>query len=131
MGIKNLKLGGPLNNPLRNDIQQVTSGKKSDYANQVHGVNGLLDKMGIGISKSSASGVINNVQKVEKGQMSEVSAHLRESLGFGKDAFDSLSKGNLKQGSVEAFGSVLNAGGAAFKSTFTPTPMEKLGLDPF
>jgi hypothetical protein len=131
MPINKLSSGLKLNNPLRTEINQVTQGKKSDYANQVHGVNKLLDGFGVGISKQSAQGVIGNVQKVEAGTMSEISAHLREAKGFGRDAFESFSKGQVKQGAVEAFGSALNTAGAAFKSTFTPTPAEKLGNDPW
>ena len=37
----------------------------------------------------------------------------------------------LLDAAVEAFGSALNTAGAAFKSTFTPTPAEKLGNDPW
>lgn len=131
MGFNKITSGPKLNHPLRTEINKATDGKASDYANQVHGVNSLLDKHGVGISKASAQGVIGNVQKVEKGEMSEISAHLREARGFGRDAFESFAKGHVKQGSVEAFGSVLNTAGAAFKSTFTPTPAEKKGNDPW
>jgi hypothetical protein len=131
MKLGNLNGGSSFSNPLRAKIDQVTSGKTSQYAGEVNFVNGLLDKFKVGISPQSAQGVISNVKKVEKGQMSEVSAHLRESLGFGRDAFVSASKGDLRQASVEALGSVLNAAGAAFKSTFTPTPSELKGNSPW
>ncbi|RKG54516.1 hypothetical protein D7X30_28765 [Corallococcus sp. AB011P] len=118
-------------NPSRLQIDQTTQGKKSDYSHAVSGVNQMLDKGNFGISDRSKSSVINNVIQVEKGQRSEVNAHQREALNFGRDAFVSISKGQFKQGAVEALGSGLNAAASGFKSTYTPTPHEKQGIDPW
>jgi hypothetical protein len=116
--------------PSRSQIDQTTQGKQSDYSHAVRGVNQILDKASIGISDRSRNSVIDNVIQVEKGQRSEVNAHQREALNFGKDAFVSLSKGHFKQGAVEALGSGLNAAASVFKSTYTPTPHELRGIDP-
>ncbi|MBZ4329357.1 hypothetical protein ACIHQR_17285 [Corallococcus coralloides] len=116
--------------PSRHQIDQSTHGKTSDYSHAVGGVNQLLDKNGIGISERSKSSVIDNVNKVETGARSEVNAHQREALNFGRDAFESIRKGQFKQGAVEAFGSGLNAAASVYKSLSTPTPAEQRGIDP-
>ncbi|RKH19829.1 hypothetical protein D7Y13_18695 [Corallococcus praedator] len=118
-------------NPSRKQIDSTTQGKKSDYAQQVSGVNQLLDKNGIGISDRSRNSVLDNVVKVERGERSEVNAHQREALNFGRDAFQSAKQGHVKQALVEAFGSGLNAAGSVFKSTYTQTPHEKQGIAPW
>ncbi|RKI74776.1 hypothetical protein D7X55_01620 [Corallococcus sp. AB049A] len=118
-------------NPARLDIDKTTQGKTSDYSHAVSGVNQILDRGNIGISDRSRNSVIDNVKKVETGARSEVNAHQREALNFGRDAFVSISKGQFKQGAVEALGSGLNAAASGFKSTYTPTPHEKQGIDPW
>lgn len=118
-------------NPSRHEIDQTTQGKKSDYSHAVSGVNQILDKGNLGISDRSKNSVIDNVIQVEKGQRSEVNAHQREALNFGRDAFTSFTKGHLKQGAVEALGSGLNAAASVFKSTYTETPSEKKGIGPW
>ncbi|RKG77200.1 hypothetical protein D7W79_15915 [Corallococcus exercitus] len=118
-------------NPSRQQIDTTTQGKTSDYSHSVSGVNQILDKGNIGISDRSRNSVIDNVKKVETGQRSEVNAHQREALNFGRDAFVSFSKGDFKQGAVEAFGSGLNGAASVFKSTFTQTPHEKQGIGPW
>ncbi|RKH53838.1 hypothetical protein D7Y23_02195 [Corallococcus sp. AB050B] len=118
-------------NPARLDIDKTTQGKTSDYSHAVSGVNQILDRGNIGISDRSRNSVIDNVKKVETGARSEVNAHQREALNFGRDAFVSFSKGQFKQGAVEALGSGLNAAASGFKSTYTPTPHEKQGIDPW
>ncbi|RKH71202.1 hypothetical protein D7X96_09160 [Corallococcus interemptor] len=118
-------------NPARLDIDKTTQGKTSDYSHAVSGVNQILDRGNIGISDRSKNSVIDNVKKVETGARSEVNAHQREALNFGRDAFVSFSKGQFKQGAVEALGSGLNAAASGFKSTYTPTPHEKQGIDPW
>jgi hypothetical protein len=116
--------------PARNQIDQTTQGKTSDYSHAVQGVNQILDKNGIGISERSKNSVISNVKQVEKGQRSEINAHQREALNFGRDAFVSFGKGQFKQGSVEALGSGLNAAASLYKTLYTPTPLEQRGIDP-
>lgn len=118
-------------NPSRKQIDQTTQGKTSVYSQQVEGMNQILDKNHIGISDRSRDSVIDNVNKVERGERSEVNAHQREALNFGRDAFQSARNGNYKQASVEAFGSGLNAAGSLFKSTYTETPHEKQGNSPW
>jgi hypothetical protein len=118
-------------NPSRNQIDQVTQGKKSDYAQQVGGVNQILDRNGIAISDRSLRSVTDNVRQVETGQRSEVNAHQREAVTFARDAFESFRTGQHKQASVEAFGAVLNTAGSLFKSLYTQTPDEKKGQTPW
>lgn len=118
-------------NPSRQQIDQTTQGKTSDYSHAVSGVNQILDKNSIAISDRSKNSVIDNVNKVETGARSEVNAHQREALNFGRDAFTSFSKGQFKQGGVEALGSGLNAAASVFKSTYTETPSEKKGIGPW
>ncbi|WP_164000681.1 hypothetical protein [Pyxidicoccus caerfyrddinensis] len=118
-------------NPSRKQIDQTTHGKKSDYGQQVGGVNQLLDKSGIGISDRSRASVIDNVKKVEKGERSEVNAHQREAITFARDSFQSAKSGHFKQAAVEAFGSGLNAAGSVFKSAYTETSHEKSGITPW
>ena len=118
-------------NPARLDIDKTTQGKTSDYSHAVSGVNQILDRAQIGISDRSKNSVIDNVKKVETGARSEVNAHQREALNFGRDAFVSFSKGQFKQGAVEALGSGLNAAASGFKSTYTQTPHEKQGIAPW
>ncbi|MFP2958529.1 hypothetical protein ACLEPN_11950 [Myxococcus sp. 1LA] len=117
-------------NPMRQQIDQTTQGKKSDYAHAVGGVNQILDRGNVGISARSQASVMDNVKKVETGERSEVNAHQREALNFGRDAFQSARQGNYKQASVEAFGSTVNGLASMFKSTFTETPSEKQGITP-
>ncbi|QDE66146.1 hypothetical protein [Myxococcus xanthus] len=117
-------------NPMRQQIDQTTQGKKSDYAHAVGGVNQILDRANIGISSRSQASVIDNVKKVETGERSEVNAHQREALNFGRDAFENAKKGNYKQAGVEAFGSTVNGLASLFKSTYTETPSEKRGIAP-
>ncbi len=117
-------------NPMRQQIDQTTQGKKSDYAHAVGGVNQILDRGNIGISARSQASVIDNVKKVETGDRSEVNAHQREALNFGRDAFESVKKGQFKQASVEAFGSTVNALASGYKSLYTETPLEKRGITP-
>ena len=118
-------------NPSRKQIDQTTHGKKSDYGQQVGGVNQLLDKSGIGISDRSRASVIDNVKNVEKGERSEVNAHQREAITFARDSFQSAKSGHFKQAAVEAFGSGLNAAGSVFKSAYTETSHEKSGITPW
>nr|QLH55637.1 hypothetical protein [Myxococcus xanthus] len=118
-------------NPMRQQIDATTQDKQSDYAHAVGGVNQILDRGNIGISSRSQASVLDNVKKVETGARSEVNAHQREALNFGRDAFDSAKKGNYKQASVEAFGSGVNALASAFKSTYSETPNEKKGIGPW
>lgn len=117
-------------NPMRQQIDATTQGKKSDYAHAVGGVNQILDRGSIGISARSQASVIDNVKKVETGERSEVNAHQREALNFGRDAFESAKKGNYKQAGVEAFGSTINGLASLFKSTYTETPGEQRGITP-
>ncbi|RKH74555.1 hypothetical protein [Corallococcus aberystwythensis] len=117
-------------NPSRQQVDRTSDGSKSDYGQQVSGMNQFLDKRNVGISDRSRDSVIDNVVKVERGERSEINAHQREVVGFARDAFDSFRKGDFRQGSVEALGSVLNAAGSVFKSTYTQTPSEKRGIDP-
>ncbi|MBN8227955.1 hypothetical protein JYK02_10585 [Corallococcus macrosporus] len=118
-------------NPSRLQIDRTSDGAKSVYGQQVNGMNYFLDKKGVGISDRSRDSVIDNVKKVENGKRSEINAHQREVVGFTKDAFESFRKGNIRQGSVEAAGAVLNAAGSVFKSTYTETPHEKQGILPY
>jgi hypothetical protein len=120
----------PFKQPNRHQIDQATQGKKSDYAQQVQGVNSLLDKHDVQISSRSKASVIDNVHKVESGQRSEINAHQREAVTFGRDAFVSAKQGNYRQAAAEATGSVLNTFASFGKATYTPTPLEKLGVDP-
>ncbi|GMT99558.1 hypothetical protein KH5H1_36770 [Corallococcus caeni] len=118
-------------NPSRLQVDRTSDGSKSVYGQQVNGMNYFLDKKNVGISDRSRDSVIDNVVKVERGERSEINAHQREVVGFARDAFESFSKGNVRQGSVEAAGSVLNAAGSVFKSTYTQTPHEKQGIHPW
>jgi len=118
-------------NPDRQDIHDATKAKKTDYPQQVNGVNQILDKNGISISARSKASVLSNVETVEAGKRSEINAHQREALTFGRDAFESAKKGNLKQASVEALGSGLNAAGSVYKALYHETPMEKKGFSPW
>ncbi|WP_426756762.1 hypothetical protein [Myxococcus sp. Y35] len=118
-------------NPRRQQIDETTQGKTSDYAHAVGGVNQILDRGNIGISSRSQASVIDNVKKVETGARSEVNAHQREAMNFGRDAFQSARQGNYKQASVEAFGSGVNALASVYKSTYSETPNEKKGIGPW
>ena len=118
------------NSPSRQEIHDATKDKKSDYAQQVHGVNQILDKNHFSISDRSKASVLDNVAKVETGDRSEINAHQREALNFGRDAFESVRKGDYRQAGITAFGSGLNALGSMFKSTYTETPLEKRGVTP-
>ncbi len=118
-------------NPARQQIDQATQGKKSDYAQQVGGVNQILDRNGINISDRSRRSVVDNVTRVESGQRSEVNAHQREALTFARDSFQSARSGQYKQAAVEGFGAVLNTAGSLFKSVYSQTPDEKKGQTPW
>jgi hypothetical protein len=118
-------------NPARKQIDQTTQGKKSDYAQQVGGVNQLLDQNGIRISDRSRQSVVDNVTKVESGQRSEINAHQREAVTFARDSFQSAANGQFKQALVEGFGATVNTAGSLFKTVYTETPMEKKGHSPW
>ncbi|WP_223632862.1 hypothetical protein [Corallococcus sp. EGB] len=118
-------------NPSRQQVDRTSDGSKSVYGQQVNGMNYFLDKRNVGISDRSRDSVIDNVIKVESGERSEINAHQREVVGFARDAFESFRKGDVRQGTVEAAGSVLNAAGSVFKSTYTETPSEKKGIGPW
>ncbi len=115
----------------RKQIDDVASPSTSVYGQQVQGVNAFLDRNGVNISARSQASVIDNVQKVETGQRSEVNAHQREAVTFARDAYESARSGQYRQAAVELTGSVVNAGGSVFKSTYTQTPSEKGGVDPW
>ncbi|AGC44924.1 MULTISPECIES: hypothetical protein [Myxococcus] len=120
-----------ITNPARKEIDATTQGKKSDYSQQVQGVNMVLDAFNYGISKNSQKSVIDNVKKVETGDRSEFTAHGLESISFLKDGTKNLLKGELRQGSIELLGATLNAAGAVYKTSYTQTPSEKKGVDPW
>ncbi|MHA7631590.1 hypothetical protein [Corallococcus sp. M7] len=117
--------------PSRQQIDSVSDGAKSVYGQQVSGMNLFLDKNNFRISDRSRDSIIDNVKKVESGERSEINAHQREVVGFARDAFDNFQKGDYRQAGVEALGSVLNAAGSVFKSTYTQTPHEKQSIDPW
>jgi len=117
--------------PDRKDIEQSTQGKTTDYPNKVKVVNLGLDVFDVGISARSKRNVIDNVNKVEQGERSEITAHLIESQSFARDSFASLVKGQVKQGVVEGIGAVLNLGAAGLEASHTQTPSEKWGVDPY
>ncbi|MCP3099797.1 hypothetical protein LZ198_13060 [Myxococcus sp. K15C18031901] len=125
------KVGHLFKNPSRQQIDQTTQGKKSDYSQQVSVVNQVLDQNGITISDRSKASVIDNIKKVETGERSEVTAHGREAVTFARDSFESAKKGEYKQASVELTGAVLNSAGIAYKAVITPTPGENRGNTPW
>jgi len=98
--------------PLRNQIEQQVKQNSSFYATLVGGVNHLLRASNVGISPASHQSVMNNLQQVHQGNMTQSAAHLREATGFAQDSANSLRHGRVAQGMVEGSGVVLNSIGA-------------------
>lgn len=125
---------------MRPQISQQAQQHPSFYGSLVGGVNDLLHKTGFGISPASHQSVMNNLQQVSSGQMSQATAHFNEASTFGQDAFQSFKHGKLGQGAMEAFGAGLNTFGGTGMSVLQglanpklskPTPAELSGINPW
>jgi hypothetical protein len=102
-------------------------------------VNGGLQQAGIGISPASHQSVMNNLQQVHGGTMSQGTAHFAEAASFAQDAVNSFAHGRPVQGAVEASGVVLNSvGGVGMsllqglaRTSHGATPSELSGNSPW
>lgn len=93
---------------LRTQIGEQARSNPSFYGTLVEGVNGLLQRGGFGISPASHGSVMENLEGVSRGTMSQSRAHFRESWTFAQDALSSYSRGRFVQGEMERFGAALN-----------------------
>jgi hypothetical protein len=96
---------------MRPQIAQQAQNNPSFYGTLVGAVNSGLQKAGIGISPASHQSVMNNLQQVHAGKMSQGTAHFTEAAGFAQDAVNSFAHGRPLQGAVEASGVALNTVG--------------------
>ena len=137
----NPHLANPANaGTLRPQIGQQAQNNPSFYGSLVGGVNNLLQRGGFGISPASHQSVMNNLQQVSSGQMSQGTAHFNEASTFGQDALQSFKHGKYGQGAMEGFGAALNTFGGTGMSALqgltspklsTPTPAELSGITPW
>jgi hypothetical protein len=124
---------------MRPQIAQQAQNHPSFYGRLVGMVNGGLQQAGVGISPASHQSVLNNLQQVHAGTMSQGTAHFLEAGGFAQDAVNSFAHGRLFQGAVESSGVALNTVGGIGMSTLQglahtshgPTPAELAGNDPW
>lgn len=124
---------------MRPQIAQQAQNHPSFYGTLVGMVNNGLLRAGIGISPSSHQSVLNNLQQVHAGTMSQGTAHFLEAASFAQDSFQSFKHGRPLQGTVEASGVVLNTVGGTGMSVLQglgrvsqgPTPAELSGIDPW
>ncbi|ADO74792.1 hypothetical protein [Stigmatella aurantiaca] len=125
---------------MRPQISQQAQSNPSFYGRLVGGVNGALQQSGFGISPASHQSVMNNLQQVSSGNMSQGTAHFNEASSFAQDAVQSFRHGRPLQGAVEAFGAGLNTVGGTGMSLLQglgssslsrPTPPELNGNDPW
>ncbi|WP_232436701.1 hypothetical protein [Burkholderia ubonensis] len=79
------------------------------YSAAVQAVSTVLGNNGLGITEQSQASVLDNLEGISKGKQTHTSAHMAESLSFGKDALGHLQKGEFRDGAVTAFGSAINA----------------------
>ncbi|KIP14999.1 hypothetical protein KY49_2083 [Burkholderia sp. MSHR3999] len=79
------------------------------YSAAVQAVSTVLGNNGLGITEQSQASVLDNLEGISKGKQTHTSAHMAESLSFGKDALEHARRGELRDGAVTAFGSALNA----------------------
>jgi len=93
---------------LRTQIGEQARNNPSFYGSLVGTVNGLLQRGGFGISPASHRSVMENLQAVNQGTMSQSTAHFRESQSFARDAIASYSQGRFIQGEMERFGATIN-----------------------
>jgi hypothetical protein len=125
---------------MRPQIGQQAQNNPSFYGNLVGGVNGILQRTGFGISPASQNSVMNNLQQVSSGNMSQGTAHFNEATSFAQDAVQSFRHGRPVQGLVEGFGAGLNTVGGTGMSLLQglgspslsrPTPAELSGNSPW
>ncbi|HVG60709.1 MAG TPA: hypothetical protein VNA24_19280 [Hyalangium sp.] len=109
---RNPHLANPVDTlTLRPQITQQAQSNPSFYGTLVSMVNNGLQQAGIGISPASHQSVMNNLQQVHQGNMSQGTAHFTEAISFAQDAVNSFSHGRPLQGMVETSGVVLNTVG--------------------
>lgn len=96
---------------LRPQIAQQAQSNPSFYGTLVSMVNNGLQRAGIGISPASHQSVMNNLQQVHAGNMSQGTAHFTEAVSFAQDAVNSFAHGRPVQGMVETSGVVINTVG--------------------
>ncbi|MBM7119410.1 hypothetical protein [Archangium primigenium] len=125
---------------MRPQISQQAQQNPSFYGSLVGGVNNALQRTGFGISPASHHSVMNNLQQVSSGQMSQGTAHFNEAGTFAQDAFQSFRHGKVGQGMMESFGAGVNTFGGTGMSLLqglsspklsTPTPAELSGNSPW
>lgn len=124
---------------LRPQIAQQAQNNPSFYGRLVGMVNGGLHQTGFGISPASHQSVMNNLQQVHSGNMSQGTAHFLEAGSFAQDALNSFRHGRPLQGAVESTGVLLNSVGGVGMSALQgfgrishgPTPSEQSGNDPW
>lgn len=92
----------------RNLIAKQAMKHPSMYAHLVGPVNAGLAYGGYGISPASRGSVMNNLQQVGQGTMSQSTAHFNEAGTFGRDAMQSFQDRRYKAAGMEGFGAFIN-----------------------
>lgn len=95
----------------RDQIAMQAKKYPSLYARLVSPVNAGLSYGRFGISPASHGSVMNNLQQVNEGNMSQSTAHFNEAQTFGRDAQQSYRDGNYRAAGMEGLGAVINTFG--------------------